>query len=109
MYERCCAVAREVIREAVAAGRNLVVNGVGGVDGDAFASVLQRFAAAGYEVRVLLVGVTTDLALARNEARAKLEGLLIDPELLVRMHQDVSRRLEEWKDVPAVLRIYGTS
>lgn len=108
LYEECCDVAAQLVREAMLVGANLVIDGVGAPGDRSFSELLERFGGLGYEVRVLLVDTPTATAQLRNLPRAELEGLLIDREVLALAHRAVSADFDGWKDLPAKWEMYGT-
>jgi len=95
-----CHLARRIVTEAAETGMNLIIDGLGAGAPGAFARRLSAFAAAGYEVSVLLVDAPTELCQHRNVERARRTGLLIDPDELAVAHRDVSSRFHDWKDLP---------
>jgi tetratricopeptide (TPR) repeat protein len=106
VFRHCCVLARERAQLALAWRRNLIVDGIAANREGGFTSLLELLAGIGYETRVLLVGCPTATAESRNERRAEDDGLLIDPHLLASLHASVSEHLDEWRDTPAMLRVY---
>ncbi|MEJ7782229.1 MAG: zeta toxin family protein, partial [Solirubrobacteraceae bacterium] len=98
------------VTEAAETGMNLIIDGLGASEPGAFARQLNAFAAAGYDVAVLLVDAPTEVCQQRNLERARHTGLLIDPHLLAAAHRDVSTRFHDWKDLPHLrFEMYATA
>jgi len=95
VYEETLHIASLIVTEAVRRRRNLILDGIGAGKPGAFAAQLERIAAAGYDVRVLLVDAPIDVALRRNEERTERTGFRIDPKEIRRLHNLVSKRFEE--------------
>lgn len=103
-------IARQLTEAAGGQGLNLIIVGVGASEPGEFLGVMEVFAQAGYEVRVLLAHAPIEVELERNEARAAQTGLRFDPEVLKRLNTAVVQRHIEWRDAPwiAQFRVYDT-
>lgn len=110
VFEETLDLAAMIVSRAVAAKHSLALYGMGDLAPTVFSSQLERFQAAGYEVRVLLVDAPISLAQDRAVERAGQTHLWLDPDEIHALHVRVSRRFLEWKDVSGLrMEMYSTA
>ena len=97
IFQETCHIARELVEHAAEAGADLIIDGIGDAEEGLFASRLEAFHDAGYDVRVLLVDAPTSVAQERNLERARRTGFYLEPRLIIDLHRDVLRRFEDWR------------
>ena len=103
IYAECCDLARRLTERAVAARRNLIIDGIGGSWLGHFGVLLVTFTAIGYEVRVLFVDAPIDVCEQRNDERAASAGLYLNPEEIRTLHIEAARAFVQWKESEEIM------
>lgn len=100
VHEESSDLAAELLRRAMAARHDLVVDQVGDGPTGRFASKLDGFVRAGYAVDVVYADVPIELALERAQQRFRKSGRMVQEAVVRQLHAEVARRYHEVVDEP---------
>jgi hypothetical protein len=88
-------IAAVMVRDAMAAGLNVIIDGTGNSDEGDFREQLERADAAGYTVDVLYINRPTEESVALAINRAEGDGRFVPIPEVRRIHKKVSERFRE--------------
>lgn len=108
VHEESSAIAKATLTEAEARHKNIIVDGTGDSEPGKFLDKIRKAQATGADVDVVLVDAPIDVAIERVNHRAGETGRVISEATVRHIHQSVSARFPEWRDVTD-WRLYDAS
>lgn len=94
-HEESSMLAKRIMAEAVRRGRNVMLDGTGDSSLASLHKKVSAFRAGGHRVVANYVTVDTEVAVARNIARAKKSGRMVPTDFVRGVHESISEILPE--------------
>ncbi len=94
VHEESSALGKEIMKDAIAQGKHVLVDGTGHDAGN-YIKKMDALKAAGYEINVRMPDLPVDVGLARMKVRAEKKGRYVPDEKVVDAYEKIPRNVNK--------------